>query len=42
MLKKIIEDRHSILVIFATDIVNILRRNSISSENIDEWLDFIR
>lgn len=36
--KEIIEDGHPILVISATDIVNILRRNAISSENIDEWL----
>ncbi len=36
--KEIIEDAHPILVISATDIVNILRRNAISSENIDEWL----
>lgn len=36
--KEIIEDGHPILVISATDIVNIIRRNAISSENIDEWL----
>lgn len=36
--KEIIEDGHPILVISATDIVNILRRNAISLENIDEWL----
>lgn len=36
--KEVVEDGHPILIITATDIANTLRRNSITSENIDEWL----
>lgn len=35
--KEIIEDGHPILVISASDIAGILRRNSITSSNISEW-----
>lgn len=35
------EDGHPILVVTATDIARILRMNSITSENIDEYLSSI-
>ena len=37
--KEVIEDGHPILIVTATDIAQTLRRNSITSDNIDEWLD---
>lgn len=36
--KEVVEDGHPILIITATDIANTLRRNSITSDNIDDWL----
>lgn len=36
--KEVVEDGHPILIITATDIANTLRRNSITSDNIEEWL----
>ena len=36
--EEVIEDGHPILIITASDIAGILRRNAIGSENIDEWL----
>ena len=36
--QKVIEDGHPILIISATDIVQTLRKNAITSSNIDEWL----
>lgn len=35
--KEIIEDGHPILIVSATDIASILRRNAITSSNIEEW-----
>ena len=37
--KEVIEDGHPILIVTETDIAQTLRRNSITSDNIDEWLD---
>ena len=37
--KEVVEDGHPILIVTATDIAQTLRRNSITSENIDEWLE---
>ena len=37
--REVVEDGHPILIVTATDIAQTLRRNSITSENIDEWLD---
>ena len=37
--KEVIEDGHPILIVTATDIAQTLRRNSITSDNVDEWLE---
>lgn len=39
--KEVIEDGHPILIVTASDIAAILRSNSITSENIRNWLDNI-
>lgn len=39
--QEVVEDGHPILVITATDIARILRMNSITSEDIDEYLSSI-
>lgn len=39
--KEVIEDGHPILIVTACDIAAILRSNSITSENIIDWLDNI-
>ncbi|WP_370807790.1 restriction endonuclease [Faecalibacillus intestinalis] len=39
--KEVVEDGHPILIITASDIAYILRRNSITSDNIDVWLNSI-
>ena len=36
--KEVMEDGHPILIVSATDIAGILRRNSINSDNINDWL----
>ena len=36
--KEVIEDGHPILIMTATDIAQTLRRSSITSENIEEWI----
>ncbi|MBQ7703352.1 MAG: restriction endonuclease [Firmicutes bacterium] len=36
--EEVIEDGHPILIVSASDIAQILRRNSIMTNNIDEWL----
>ena len=36
--KEIMEDGHPILVVSATDIAGVLRKNAITSNNIGEWL----
>lgn len=36
--KEVMEDGHPILIVSATDIAGILRRNSITSDNINDWL----
>ena len=36
--KEVVEDGHPILIVTASDIASILRKNSITSGNIDEWL----
>ena len=36
--REVIDDGHPILIVSAADIANILRRNSITSGNINEWL----
>lgn len=36
--QEVIEDGHPILIISATDIAQTLRRNAITSSNIDDWL----
>jgi hypothetical protein len=36
--QEVVEDGHPILIISATDIAQTLRRNAITSRNIDEWL----
>lgn len=39
--KEVVEDGHPILIITASDIAAILRFNSITTENIEHWLDNI-
>ena len=39
--KEIVEDDHPILIISATDIAGILRRNAITSSNINEWFEVL-
>lgn len=39
--QEVVEDGHPILVVIATDIARILRVNSITSEDIDEYLSSI-
>lgn len=39
--KEVVEDDHPILIISATDIAGILRRSSITSSNINEWLEIL-
>ncbi|MDO4466884.1 MAG: restriction endonuclease [Bacillota bacterium] len=39
--REVKEDGHPILIVTASDIAAILRRNSITSQNINEWLDNI-
>ena len=38
---EVIEDGHPILIVTASDIAAILRRNSINTKNINEWLENI-
>ena len=39
--EEVLEDKHPILIITASDIAEILRLNKINSKNIHEWLDDI-
>ena len=39
--EEVIEDGHPILIVSASDIAQILRNNSIMSNDIDEWLESI-
>ena len=39
--KEVVEDGHPILIVTATDIAAILRRNSINTVNVEEWLKTI-
>lgn len=39
--REVVEDGHPILIVTATDIAGILRKNSINSTNMDEWLNSI-
>ncbi|MBE6100007.1 MAG: restriction endonuclease [Anaerovibrio sp.] len=39
--KEVVEDGHPILIVTATDIAGILRKNSINSANVYEWLTSI-
>lgn len=36
---EVVEDRHPILIVTASDIAGILRKNSINTSNMDQWLD---
>lgn len=36
--KEVIEDGHPILIVSASDIARTLRRNAVTSSNVDEWL----
>ena len=36
--KEVVEDGHPILIVTASDIAYTLRHNSITSQNIDDWL----
>ena len=40
--QEVIEDGHPILIITASDIAHILRRNGITSSNIVEWMDSLQ
>ena len=39
--KEVVEDGHPILIVTASDIAAILRRNSIDNTNINSWLTYI-
>ena len=39
--QEVVEDGHPILIVTATDIAGILRRNAINSSNVDDWLKSI-
>lgn len=39
--KEVLEDEHPILLVTASDIAAILRHNSITTKNIDKWLEII-
>ena len=39
--QEVVEDGHPILIVTATDIAGILRKNAINSSNVDEWLKSI-
>ncbi|MCR5701822.1 MAG: restriction endonuclease [Lachnospiraceae bacterium] len=39
--KEVVEDGHPILIVTASDIASILRKNSIDSSNIDMWLESV-
>ena len=39
--KEVVEDGHPILIVTASDIAAILRRNSIDNTNINSWLSYI-
>lgn len=39
--KEVVEDEHPILIISATDIAGVLRRNAITSSNINEWFEIL-
>lgn len=39
--QEVAEDGHSILIVTATDIAQILKKNAINSSNINEWLSSI-
>lgn len=36
--QEVVDDGHPILIVTAVDIANVLRRNSIDSSNVDDWL----
>lgn len=36
--REVVDDGHPILILTATDIAQTLRHNSITSDNIDDWL----
>jgi len=38
---EVIEDEHPILIITASDIAQILRKNGINSSNIQDWIESI-
>lgn len=38
---EVVEDDHPILIVTATDIAGILRRNQINSSNIDQWFESV-
>lgn len=40
--QEVIEDGHPILIITASDIASILRKNFITSSNINEWLESLQ
>lgn len=39
--REVVEDGHPILIVSATDIAAVLRRNSIHASNMQEWLDSV-
>ena len=38
---EVIEDGHPILIVTASDIAGVLRRNSITTSNISEWISSV-
>ncbi len=39
--QEVVDDGHPILIVTATDISGVLRRNAINSSNVYEWLNSI-
>ena len=40
--KEVVEDEHPILIVTASDIASILRKNSIFSKDVDLWLNDVQ
>ena len=39
--QEVVEDGHPILIVTASDIAGVLRKNAINSSNVEEWLQSI-
>ena len=39
--QEVVEDGHPILIVTATDIAQVIRKNNINHSNIYDWLDYV-